>query len=33
VVWQAQPLPASPHAAAVRFTYLSKDGEEGYLEI
>ena len=30
VVWQAQPLPASPHAAAVRFTYLSKDGEEGY---
>jgi aldose 1-epimerase len=30
VVWQAQPLPATEHAAAVRLTYLSKDGEEGY---
>ena len=30
VVWKAQPLPGDAHAAAVRFTYLSKDGEEGY---
>ncbi len=30
VVWQAQPMPAREHAAAVRLTYLSKDGEEGY---
>lgn len=30
VVWQARPLPASEHASGVRFTYLSKDGEEGY---
>jgi aldose 1-epimerase len=30
VVWQAQPLPAGEHAASVRFTYFSKDGEEGY---
>jgi aldose 1-epimerase len=29
-VWQAQPLPAEEHAAAVRFTYFSRDGEEGY---
>jgi aldose 1-epimerase len=30
VVWQAQALPNKEHAAAVRFTYFSKDGEEGY---
>ena len=30
VIWQATPLPAGQHEAAVRFTYLSKDGEEGY---
>jgi aldose 1-epimerase len=30
MVWQAQPLDAGEHAAAVRLTYLSKDGEEGY---
>jgi aldose 1-epimerase len=30
VLWQARPLPPGPHAAAVQFTYLSKDGEEGY---
>jgi aldose 1-epimerase len=30
VVWDAQPLPAEEHSAAVRFTYFSKDGEEGY---
>ncbi len=30
VVWQAKPLPAGQHDAAVQFTYLSKDGEEGY---
>jgi aldose 1-epimerase len=30
VVWQAQPLPAGAHSATVRFTYFSKDGEEGY---
>jgi aldose 1-epimerase len=30
VVWQAQPLPVEEHAAAVRFTYFSRDGEEGY---
>lgn len=30
VVWQAKALPARRHAAAVQFTYLSKDGEEGY---
>ncbi len=29
-VWQAQPLPVGEHSAAVRFTYFSKDGEEGY---
>jgi aldose 1-epimerase len=30
VVWQAKALPARDHEAAVQFTYLSKDGEEGY---
>jgi len=30
VVWDAQPLPAEEHSAGVRFTYFSKDGEEGY---
>jgi aldose 1-epimerase len=30
MVWQAQPLPPADHSAAVRFTYFSKDGEEGY---
>jgi aldose 1-epimerase len=30
VVWKANPLPASEHASAVCFSYLSKDGEEGY---
>ena len=30
VVWQSKALPASQHEAAVQFTYLSKDGEEGY---
>jgi aldose 1-epimerase len=30
VVWQIQPLPGSEHEAAVKLTYLSKDGEEGY---
>ena len=30
VVWQARPLPAGQHEAAVQMTYLSKDGEEGY---
>lgn len=30
VVWQAEPLPARDHSSAVRFTYFSKDGEEGY---
>jgi len=29
VVWKGEPL-RNPHAAAVRFTYLSRDGEEGY---
>jgi len=29
-VWDAQPLPIQEHQAAVRFSYLSKDGEEGY---
>jgi aldose 1-epimerase len=29
-VWQAQTLPPSEHEASVRFTYFSKDGEEGY---
>jgi aldose 1-epimerase len=30
VLWDAQILPAKKHEAAVRFTYLCKDGEEGY---
>jgi aldose 1-epimerase len=30
VVWQGQALPVAEHQAAVRLTYLSKDGEEGY---
>lgn len=30
VVWQGEVLPAQPGAAAVRFTYRSPDGEEGY---
>lgn len=30
VVWQANVVPASQREAAVQFTYLSKDGEEGY---
>ncbi len=30
VIWQAQALPARRRAAAVRLTYLSHDGEEGY---
>jgi aldose 1-epimerase len=29
-VWEAKPLPAGDHEAAVQFTYSSKDGEEGY---
>jgi aldose 1-epimerase len=30
VVWQGEALPARDHEAAVKLTYLSKDGEEGY---
>ena len=30
VVWQGQALPRRAGEAAVQFTYLSKDGEEGY---
>ncbi|MBI4325350.1 MAG: galactose mutarotase [Chloroflexi bacterium] len=30
VVWEATPLPVGQHEASVRFTYRSKDGEEGY---
>ncbi len=30
VVWQSKALPAAQHEAGVQFTYLSKDGEEGY---
>jgi aldose 1-epimerase len=30
VLWQGQPVPAGPRAGAVRFTYHSADGEEGY---
>jgi aldose 1-epimerase len=30
VVWQGQALPVAEHEASVRFTYWSKDGEEGY---
>lgn len=29
-VWKGEALPSSPGQAAVRFTYFSKDGEEGY---
>ncbi len=29
-VWDAQPLASTASQAAVRFTYVSKDGEEGY---
>lgn len=30
VAWQAQALPVAKEQAAIRLTYLSKDGEEGY---
>jgi aldose 1-epimerase len=30
VVWRGQALPVAEHQAAVRLTYLSQDGEEGY---
>jgi aldose 1-epimerase len=30
VVWQGKALPVRDHDAAIQFTYLSKDGEEGY---
>jgi aldose 1-epimerase len=30
VLWQPQVLPVGQHEAAVQFSYLSKDGEEGY---
>jgi aldose 1-epimerase len=30
VVWQAEALPVREHEAAIKLTYLSKDGEEGY---
>ncbi len=30
VVWQAQALPPGEHEAAAQFTYISRDGEEGY---
>jgi len=30
VVWDAKPLPVANDRAAVEFSYLSKDGEEGY---
>lgn len=30
VVWESKALPAGQHEAAVQFSYLSKDGEEGY---
>ena len=29
-VWQSQTLPPSEREASIRFTYFSKDGEEGY---
>jgi len=29
-VWKSRPLPCTARAAAVEFTYLSPDGEEGY---
>jgi aldose 1-epimerase len=30
MVWEARPLPIRDHEVAVEFSYLSKDGEEGY---
>ena len=30
VVWQGEARPATEHQAAIRLTYLSKDGDEGY---
>lgn len=30
VVWDAKTLPSKPNAVSIQFTYLSKDGEEGY---
>jgi aldose 1-epimerase len=30
VVWEGKPLPSRAHESAVRLSYLSKDGEEGY---
>ena len=30
VMWTAKAMPSRKHEAAVQFTYLSKDGEEGY---
>jgi aldose 1-epimerase len=30
VLWEAAPLPDSEHDGGVQFTYLSRDGEEGY---
>lgn len=30
VIWEGKALSPSEHAAAVQFSYLSKDGEEGY---
>ena len=30
VVWEAKALPEKTHEASVQFTYLSRDGEEGY---
>lgn len=30
VVWEAKPLPATDGEAAVQFSYVSEDGEEGY---
>jgi aldose 1-epimerase len=29
-VWQGEALPAQEHSASVRFTYVSKDGENGF---
>src|SRR5205814_10317580 len=30
VLWQGKALPVGAHESAVQFTYLSRDGEEGY---
>lgn len=30
VLWQARTLPPTEHAAAAQFSYVSRDGEEGY---